>query len=540
MNRRIRNHYKNLCSDGAQHDGREISYGYDCGGRLASVTIPEGVFRFGYDSLGRRASLTHPNGLTTRYTYTDSGRLSSMATDHLFDMRYRYDRYGRRTAMIDQEGQHGYVYDAAQRLAAATHPCGSESFSYDVAGNRQGARVDAANQLLEDEEAVYTYDASGNLSSREVERTGEATVYEWDCAGRLTSVTSPRLQAEYRYDWLGQRIEKCVSGTVNRYAYDAWDSVAEYDGDGRLRAWYVRVPGTGEPLCMIKEGAIYFYHCDGSGSVIGMTDERGKVIQKYAYSVFGSVVSTLDRKFQQPFAFAGQPFDAETGFYCFPYRYYAPDIGRFLSPDPLGYVDGVNPYAYVRNDPVNVVDPLGLYGVDVHLHLTNQLALKVGFAKGDALTIARANQDTDEGISSPYNPLGGTQLHFMPREFAIKGLETTMRRPGRLLKPFGHYLHILQDTYSHEGFKWYIHMDKNGMIDIGHARAGTAPDYYVPSSLRDMAMVSETEYYLRRALDAWTPKIMAAPDKKPKVTIGPGPARPQPFTPTIRAWPDKK
>ena len=57
---------------------------------------------------------------------------------------------------------------------------------------------------------------------------------------------------------------------------------------------------------------------------------------------------------------AGQYFDAETGLHYNDHRYYDPSIGRYLRPDPIGLAGGANLFAYALNNPINLIDPLGL------------------------------------------------------------------------------------------------------------------------------------------------------------------------------------
>jgi RHS repeat-associated protein len=59
------------------------------------------------------------------------------------------------------------------------------------------------------------------------------------------------------------------------------------------------------------------------------------------------------------FTFTSRERHARSGLYYYRARFYSPVLGRFLSPDPIGHLGGVNLYAYVLNDPVNLIDPLG-------------------------------------------------------------------------------------------------------------------------------------------------------------------------------------
>ena len=82
------------------------------------------------------------------------------------------------------------------------------------------------------------------------------------------------------------------------------------------------------------------------------------IVERYRYDVFGEPnrVSGV----HNPYMFTGRRYDTGTSLYYYRARYYNPEIGRFLQTDPIGYVDGLNMYTYVRNNPVTNVDPFGL------------------------------------------------------------------------------------------------------------------------------------------------------------------------------------
>jgi RHS repeat-associated protein len=96
--------------------------------------------------------------------------------------------------------------------------------------------------------------------------------------------------------------------------------------------------------------------------VTALTDASEAVQTRYKYESFGKTEMTLDdgHGAANPFRYTGRELD-ETGDYYYRARYYDPGVGRFVSEDSIGFVGGVNFYSYVRNAPVNYVDPLGLW-----------------------------------------------------------------------------------------------------------------------------------------------------------------------------------
>jgi RHS repeat-associated protein len=103
----------------------------------------------------------------------------------------------------------------------------------------------------------------------------------------------------------------------------------------------------------------YYYHYDGLGSVVALSDSSGNIVEQCGYDAFGepSCISDVGN----PYKFTGRRYDAETGLYYYRARYYSPEIGRLLQPDPVRYLAGLNMYIYCQNNPTNLVDPNGKF-----------------------------------------------------------------------------------------------------------------------------------------------------------------------------------
>jgi len=111
---------------------------------------------------------------------------------------------------------------------------------------------------------------------------------------------------------------------------------------------------------MIKGANKYYYSKDGLGSVVNLTDSQGTITESYTYDEYGNLTSAPSQVGNR-YLYTGREYDPETGLYYYRARYYDPSIGKFLQTDPVGYSGGINLYTYVGNNPVNFVDPWGLY-----------------------------------------------------------------------------------------------------------------------------------------------------------------------------------
>ena len=215
----------------------------------------------------------------------------------------------------------------------------------------------------------YSYDNNGNLTSKVDKVTSATTTYQYDGEDKLTQVATPTDIVLYQYDCFCRRISKSVNGVVTKYVYDREDILFEFDENDQIKARYTHAPGIDEPISVDRDtdsnGTLettYYYQYDGLGSVIAITDSSGNVVQTYVYDSFGKIVQQAG-SLENSYTYTGREWDAEAGLYYYRARYYGPTLGRFINGDPIGFAGGdVNFYVYVQNNPVNFIDPLGLYG----------------------------------------------------------------------------------------------------------------------------------------------------------------------------------
>lgn len=391
-------------SDEDEDNFIENSYTYDVENQLTTLSSIAGKFRFQYDDLSRMTEMTYPNGIISSMSYEGDSRLSKLEyklagkTQNLFS--YRYDDFNNKKRMKTFRGllpvssPIHYNYDEKDQLLSATNPLralAGESFTYDLSGNRlrrtgqsSNSIYNNNNQLTEDEDYNYSYDSNGNLIQKVHKRTMIAIKYKWDIENRLIQVTKhtnenalPNETVTYSYDALDRRIEKNVNGDIKRYVYDNEDILMEFDGDNVFQKFYVHGLGIDEPLAMVEENKetradtedlkVHYYHKDGMGSIISLTDEEGKEKEKYIYNAFGKVtIYDEDNKqiqsslLKNPYTFTGREYDSETDLHYHRARYYNPETGTWISEDPIEFDSGdQNLYRYVFNNPVNLTDFFG-------------------------------------------------------------------------------------------------------------------------------------------------------------------------------------
>jgi RHS repeat-associated protein len=206
----------------------------------------------------------------------------------------------------------------------------------------------------------------------------------------------------------------------------------------------------------------YYYHFDGLGSVVALSDVNSVIVERYSYDVFGdSTIRDANGEIRDtsqvgnPYLFTGRHYDSEVGLYYYRARYYSPYLGRFLQTDPIRYRAGLNLYTYCGNNPLNWVDPLGLWTSRGHEDLTRRAMVLLGFSEWDINKVAWANIDVDRVGNWGNNP-----EHYMYRseheaeEFIAHCLDMAAKceKSGWhdvAMSYLGQGLHTTQDRYAH-------------------------------------------------------------------------------------------
>ena len=291
----------------------------------------------------------------------------------------------------DRRGRREYRYDAAHRLTEVVLPTGaSERYEHDAAGNvlrkpglREWAplvagppdlRHDAnvamgpGNRLRRANGDAFEYDIRDH-----VQRRGD-TVYVHDALGRLRQVRAAgQLRWEADYDALGRRTCKRVHGAegdVDTWTFN-WDGDrlgAEVLPDGRLRIYVYADDAALVPIVAVEyadahaapdAGRVFVLQADHRGAIERVEDESGQVVWEAIIAPYGEPEVLVGEDFHQPFRLVGQYADPEVGLAYQRFRYWSPELGRFLQSDPQGLGGGLNVYAW-PGCPLSTSDPLGL------------------------------------------------------------------------------------------------------------------------------------------------------------------------------------
>jgi RHS repeat-associated protein len=312
-----------------------VTYGYDAASRLTEVSQAGRTAHLTHDPAGRHTSLTLPNGLVTEYGYDLASQLTSLLyrtpASVLGELTYHYDAAGLRIRIG------GSLADTLLPPAVPT------------------ATYDAANRQLTFGDTHTTFDANGNVTS--ISGPGGITSLTWDARNRLITISGPSVTAEHTYDAFGRRIMKRVGGVATSYLYDGANLIQELAASGTVS--YLHSDMIDELLMIERSEGRFFPTADALLSVLLLTTDAGATTARYVFEPFGTTTSS-NPSFPNAFRFTGRELD-ETGLYYYRARYYHPGLQRFIAEDPIGLAGGdLNPYAYVRNRPTTLRDPLGL------------------------------------------------------------------------------------------------------------------------------------------------------------------------------------
>ncbi|MEW6670775.1 MAG: RHS repeat-associated core domain-containing protein [Thermodesulfobacteriota bacterium] len=401
---------------------RSQSFQYDALNRLTAAEGSYGFISYVYDKIGNRLSknqngtldlyryisgtsrLAEADGIpynydvngnpvavgTRSFTYSQNNRLIRAAENGSVLGEYVYNALGQRAVKTVAGRTTVFLYDRQGNLLAEADAKGNIVQEYIWLEGRLLGAIKSGKELIEADVDMdpdtLNIDSNGKWVTAYIELPEGFDAAEIDPASIMLNraVYADRVEAGDHNDngipelmvkfdrgqaasilESGEGVEMLVEGEAENFKISGTDTIRVI-GKGKKnknRQSTAALAQTATTLSLNASNSsrIVFYHLDHLGTPQVITDENGEVVWQTDYLPFGEVDVTVNA-FGNGFRFPGQYYDAETGLHYNYHRYYDPMTGRYLTPDPVGLA-GMDPnlYGYVLNNPVNMIDPLGLW-----------------------------------------------------------------------------------------------------------------------------------------------------------------------------------
>ncbi len=345
---------------------------YDLSGNLIKETSINNNHSIDYtfDLLNRKSSIKAPNFSQTIDQFDPDGKIRQMTFSHGFENDVSTFFYDDLKQLIEEKGLFNkkYLFDSNKNRVQ------KDGVPY---------QLNDLNQIIESSISKYTYDKNGNPITQHLAFADLEFCY--DDLDRLISVIYPKnFKLEFTYDSEHRRVSKTLYNYINLLVSEDWvDQYTEhyiFDNQNEIGAYknnklsQLRVlkdsnqAEIGSAIAIEINNVVYFPIHDIQGNVAAITPiDLEYPTEYYRYSAFGEE-KILDHNkseipksnLKNPWRFSSKRKDQETNLIYFGRRYYDPEVGRWLTPDPKGFTDGLNLYVFVDNDPLIYVDLYGL------------------------------------------------------------------------------------------------------------------------------------------------------------------------------------
>ncbi|HTB81290.1 MAG TPA: RHS repeat-associated core domain-containing protein [Opitutaceae bacterium] len=431
-----------------------FSYGYDAAGRITTWAqqTDGGAVRylnFAYDAADQLIQAAVPSGSATKNYW------------------YVYDKAGNRAGEQIDTAVTGATINNLNQVTALS-PSGPIHFSgtlnepSTVTVNGQAATVDASNNFSADVPLsaganvvtvaatngngvttskhfqytvangvarTLTYDLDGGMTNN-----GAGQTYTFDAANRLSTITQGGNVTTFVYNGMGQRVQEKLNGTIVKQWVWCPGDTQPCEERNASNIVTKRFYAQGEQI----SGVNFYTTRDHLGSVRELTDSTGAIRARYDYTPYG-LRTKLSGDLDSDFGFDGMYYHSASGLYFTLHRAYDPVLGRWTQPDPAGEAGGINLFQFVRNDPINLTDLLGLWVPPSSMHGSNNTGSAgeywSGVGNAGLGELKGAGQILSLGTyqptySNPYQQVGGYTGAGLT---LIGGAAASTTQAGRLL-----------------------------------------------------------------------------------------------------------
>ena len=277
-----------------------------------------------------------------------------------------FDPAGNLTTYSIQNNLYLFAYDENYQLKSESGHC-NHTYAFDSLSNRiskdgQQHHYNALNQLVRKGDQELVYDLNGNLT-----RHG-ACEYTYDALDRLLTISCNNNHAKYSYDPFNRRVAKTINGEEELFLYQGQDEIGRWKNGLCQEIRLIGKNRQSRTAAIEINGVPYVPFHDIRGNITTLATLQGEVVEEYRYTAYGeteifgpSGEKRVKSAVGNPWQYAGKRIDEETGLIAFGMRYYDPSLGRWTTPDPAGFIDGPNLYAYVHNNPLQYLDQFGLF-----------------------------------------------------------------------------------------------------------------------------------------------------------------------------------
>ncbi len=403
---------------------------------------------------------------------------------------------------------------------AVTIPFTVYAIKEDTANNKQLIQKASGSYNVPKRDQTFTYDADGNLLS-----DGKWT-YTYNAENRLIELTTKNsndTKLEFKYDYDGRRVSKkiyswntdhWVLAQELKFVWNGNYIIATFDGaDDSLKKTYLRVGS--ELIAETNANGTFFAIYAANKNITGYIDTNGNNVASYDYNPFGGFASKTGSNADDfDFTFSSEYLDKETNLYAYKYRYYSPELGRWLTRDPIGEKGGYNLYGMVGNDAIGKWDYLGQKWKifrnsenpwaqvcretrrDTVANLARKIKLRVGDAFGINGWLKGRNGSSRYNIERNEVDLNNNytlrRQFWIPNTFVVQrttGVSLTLaeEQVSKRLESYNYHVVNKLTTGSPEvfGVIFMGHFDTGTSIGSGHFKPGGSSLFIGPGQMKN-------------------------------------------------------